>query len=68
LVALLLLPGWLAQAQESQPADDEEVAEVVVTGIRAGLRSSLEVKRNSAQVVDAVSAEAVGDCLVQLAR
>jgi TonB-dependent receptor len=35
--------------------------EVVVTGIRAGLRTSMEVKREAIQVVDAISAEDIGD-------
>lgn len=48
-----------AYAQTAQPS--EEVEEVIVTGIRAGLRSSLEVKRDSLQVVDAISAEDIGD-------
>ena len=35
--------------------------EVIVTGIRASMRDSLAVKRESIQVVDAISAEDVGD-------
>jgi TonB-dependent receptor len=35
--------------------------EVVVSGIRASMRDSLEVKRESIQVIDAISAEDVGD-------
>ncbi len=35
--------------------------EVVVSGIRASMRDSLAVKRESIQVVDAISAEDVGD-------
>jgi iron complex outermembrane receptor protein len=33
----------------------------VVTGIRASLRSAMDVKRNSLQVVDTISAEDIGD-------
>ena len=35
--------------------------EVIVTGIRAGLRNSLEYKRDATQIVDAISAEDIGD-------
>ena len=42
-------------------ADGEEMEEVIVSGIRASMRDSLEVKRESIQVVDAISAEDVGD-------
>ncbi len=37
-----------------------ELEEVVVTGIRSSLKRSLDVKRNSTQIVDAISAEDVG--------
>ena len=37
-----------------------ELEEVVVTGIRSSLKRSLDVKRDAAQVVDAISAEDVG--------
>jgi iron complex outermembrane recepter protein len=39
----------------------DELQEVVVTGIRAGLRTAVEVKREAIQVVDAISAEDIGD-------
>ena len=47
-------------AQDASPAG-EELEEVIVSGIRASMRDSLEVKRESIQVVDAISAEDVGD-------
>jgi iron complex outermembrane recepter protein len=50
-----------APALGQQPNPVEEVDEVVVTGIRSSLRDSLTVKRDSIQVVDAISAEDVGD-------
>jgi iron complex outermembrane recepter protein len=54
---------FLAQVAFSQQvnAAEDELEEVVVTGIRAGLRSSMEVKREAIQVVDAISAEDIGD-------
>ncbi|MEP7242904.1 MAG: TonB-dependent receptor [Gammaproteobacteria bacterium] len=53
-----------AQAQQ-QPtsgtaSDGSALEEVVVTGIRASLRESLETKRNSTAFVDAITAEDVG--------
>ncbi|HCF25117.1 MULTISPECIES: TonB-dependent receptor [unclassified Novosphingobium] len=48
-----------AVAQEVAAADDSE-AEIVVTGIRASLRSSMDTKRSSIGVVDAISAEDIG--------
>ncbi len=42
----------------AQPS--EELQEVVVTGIRASLQKSMEIKQNSIGVVDAISAEDIG--------
>ena len=41
-------------------AQDSGIEEVVVTGIRASLTNSVSVKRDSASVVDAISAEDIG--------
>ncbi|MGH8187917.1 MAG: TonB-dependent receptor plug domain-containing protein, partial [Steroidobacteraceae bacterium] len=63
--ASMLLAQGTASAQQStpaaKPARAETLEEVIVTGIRAGLRSSLEIKRESIRVVDAISAEDIGD-------
>lgn len=65
IAASVLLAQSPAFAQETKPASTpakaQELEEVVVTGIRAGLRTSMEVKRDSIQVVDAISAEDIGD-------
>ena len=53
-----------AFADDTQPTPGpqaEAIDEVVVTGIRASLRSSLEFKRDSSQIVDSISAEDIGD-------
>jgi iron complex outermembrane receptor protein len=51
-----------AQVSAQQAATSpEEMEEVVVSGIRASMRDSLGIKRDSIQVVDAISAEDVGD-------
>jgi len=62
-LAILSLPS-LAMAQEaakvSAPSDSGEVSEIVVTGIRASLRQSADIKRDAQGVVDAISAEDMG--------
>jgi TonB-dependent receptor len=47
-----------AQAQEAAPVALEEV---VVTGIRASIEASMDLKRNATGVVDAITAEDMGD-------
>src|SRR3954471_9433741 len=65
VAASSVLIHGLAMAQQSStttattPARTE-LEEVVVTGIRASLRSSLDAKRDSIQIVDAISAEDIG--------
>lgn len=62
LTAALLSPAAFAQAPAVQaPATPDQVDEIVVTGIRASLRSAMDVKRSSLQVVDSISAEDIGD-------
>ncbi|WP_334059505.1 TonB-dependent receptor [Alteromonas sp. S005] len=48
-----------ALAQDAQPNKDVEVIEV--SGIRSSVAKSMDVKRSSAGVVDAISAEDIGD-------
>jgi TonB-dependent receptor len=66
--ACLLMPG-IALAQTttdsaptaSEPATQDDTGEeIVVTGIRASLDQAISIKRNSAGVVDAISAEDIG--------
>jgi iron complex outermembrane recepter protein len=59
--SLFLAHGALTQQVYAAETQAAELEEVIVTGIRAGLRSSMEVKRESIQVVDAISAEDIGD-------
>lgn len=53
-----------AMAQESegadQPAAESVIEEVEVTGIRSSIKSSLDIKKNSVNVVDAIMAEDIG--------
>lgn len=61
-IALAL--GAAAQAQvmaQSAAEEPVELEEVVVTGIRASLVASMDLKRNTAGVVDAITAEDMGD-------
>ena len=48
-----------AQAAQPAPATDT-VEEVVVTGIRASLKSAQQIKRNAEQVVDSITAQDIG--------
>ncbi|MBI1685690.1 TonB-dependent receptor [Caulobacter hibisci] len=67
LAAAMFAAPAVAQAQAApaapagQTTEPDAVEEVVVTGIRASLRSAMDVKRNSLQVVDTISAEDIGD-------
>jgi iron complex outermembrane receptor protein len=52
-----------AQAQQAATANaakEDGLEEVIVTGIRASLRESIDTKRNSTAFVDAITAEDVG--------
>jgi len=44
----------------ASPASSDALEEVVVTGLRASLQQSLDIKRNSDGIVDAISAEDIG--------
>ncbi|MEQ8206618.1 MAG: TonB-dependent receptor plug domain-containing protein, partial [Woeseia sp.] len=53
-------------AQEPDESDESDelsqaVEEIVVTGTRATVQSSIELKRNSVQIVDGLSADEIGD-------
>jgi iron complex outermembrane receptor protein len=48
------------QAGASQASEPSVVEEVIVTGLRGSLQRNLDIKRSSAGVVDAISAEDIG--------
>ncbi|WP_082474772.1 TonB-dependent receptor [Sphingomonas sp. Leaf343] len=52
--------GTAVQPTGQDPADATQDADIVVTGIRASLDRAIDIKRNSAGVVDAISAEDIG--------
>jgi TonB-dependent receptor len=58
LVLCSALP--VAAFAQSTPAAADQVEEVVVTGIRASLKSAQEIKRNSEQIVDSITAQDIG--------
>jgi TonB-dependent receptor len=67
-IAVSLAMGTLGsaalRAQEEaavQTANNDVIEEVVVMGIRSSLKRAMDTKRDSAGVVDAISAEDIGD-------
>ncbi|MDR6533280.1 TonB-dependent receptor [Caulobacter rhizosphaerae] len=61
LVICGALPAIAAAQTAAAPAQGvDTVEEVVVTGIRASLKSAQEIKRNSEQIVDSITAQDIG--------
>ncbi|ARU17997.1 TonB-dependent receptor [Croceicoccus marinus] len=68
VLAAMTMPGLaIAQTQQPEAGDDadspEEVANqdlIVVTGLRQSLETSQEIKRNSDQFVDSITAQDIG--------
>lgn len=63
LALALLAPQAQAQtvaADQSQPAGEAEGDEIIVTGFRESLQRSLDLKRNSSGISDAITAEDIG--------
>ncbi len=62
LLALPAIPALAQQATPSEPAagGDTSVQQVVVSGIRASVRSALSVKENSNSMVEVVASEDIG--------
>ena len=58
-MTVALLTAGAAMAQDEPEVT--EVEEIVVTGFRASLANALNIKRNEAGVVDAISAEDIAD-------
>lgn len=62
--AQLVSVGAAAQSATSTtrtPPDNTQLEEVVVTGIRASIQSSIEAKRDAGVVADVLSADDIGD-------
>lgn len=61
LVICGALPAIAAAQTAAAPAQNvDTVEEVVVTGIRASLKSAQEIKKNSEQIVDSITAQDIG--------
>ena len=60
----VMMLAMTAQAQTApatpQAAPEEEVADIVVTGVRASIVGALNVRRDSTQIVDSIVSEDVG--------
>lgn len=61
--ATLLLLGSASLALDVAAAegDDQVIEEIVVTGVRTTIQGAIDLKRNSTQIVDGLSAEDLGD-------
>ncbi len=60
-VALGAVAAAPVAAQQSESANDQVMEEVVVTGIRSSLKRAMDTKRDATGVVDAITAEDIGD-------
>ncbi len=61
-IALLAQPAMAQEAEEQEaPEQAEEGDAIVVEGIRATIQDSIEVKRRDDLIVDALSADEIGD-------
>ncbi len=59
-LGLSVLGLALCSTVSAQDAEKGELEEVVVTGIRESLQTSAEIKRNTLEVVDSITAEDIG--------
>ncbi|MGI9221456.1 MAG: TonB-dependent receptor [Woeseiaceae bacterium] len=61
--SLTLALSATTSAQETAESDEslDAIEEVVVTGTRRSVQTSIELKRNSTQIVDGLSEEEIGD-------
>ena len=60
-VALIASGAAAAQEADQSQNSTDAVEEIVVTGIRATVQSSIDMKRNSTQIVDGLSSDEIGD-------
>ena len=58
LSLIILLP--LATYTVAQEAVEEEMEEIVTTGIKSSLKNAIDIKRKNVGVVDAITAEDLG--------
>jgi iron complex outermembrane receptor protein len=60
LALAIAAPAWAQDTPADGQPQEEEGEEIVVTGIRAGLATSINTKRDNTSIVEAVSAEDIG--------
>ena len=59
--AILMHPDAALAQQEVSPAAQEDVSQdIVVTGVRGAQQKAINVKRDSAQIVDSIAVEDIG--------
>lgn len=59
-VMAMSAPTWAQEASADAAASNQDVEEVVVTGMRQALGNAQDIKRDSATVVDSITAEDMG--------
>ena len=60
MALLLALAAGTAQAQTAPDGKTSDNTVVVVTGVRASMRSAVAIKKNTQEIVDSISAEDIG--------
>jgi iron complex outermembrane receptor protein len=60
VLAAMAFAGAVQAQTAPQDQDATEVDEIIVTGIRAGIESSIAAKRNNSSIVEVVTAEDIG--------
>lgn len=60
MLALALAFGGAVNAQEDDADTEEEIAQIIVTGVRASIQKATDAKRASAVIGDAYFAEQIG--------
>ncbi|MEM9963825.1 MAG: TonB-dependent receptor [Asticcacaulis sp.] len=60
LSVALITPQWAAAQAVDTPEASGEIEEVVVRGIRRGLKASIDIKKSAIGVVDSIAAEDLG--------
>jgi len=58
--AFMSFPAAAQETDDAQVADDEQIDEVIVTGVRRSLELALANKRNADSIMDGIAAESIG--------
>ncbi len=60
VAAFMSVPAAAQETDDAQVADDEQIDEVIVTGVRRSLELALANKRNADSIMDGIAAESIG--------